>query len=54
MSVRPNQIIAAALEFSPLTNPMKKAVIDVVKNELLTPKGLRSHCKAKRSDFKID
>lgn len=42
MSVRPNQIIAAALEFSPLTNPMKKAVIDVVKNELLTPKGLRS------------
>jgi len=42
MSVRPNQIIAAALQYSPLTNEMKKAVLDVVKNELLTPKGLRS------------
>jgi predicted glycogen debranching enzyme len=41
-TVRPNQIIAAALEFSPLTNPMKKAIIDVVNSELLTPKGLRT------------
>jgi predicted glycogen debranching enzyme len=41
-SVRPNQIIAAALEYSPLDNAMKKGVIDIVKKELLTPKGLRT------------
>jgi predicted glycogen debranching enzyme len=41
-SVRPNQIIAAALTYSPLDSAMKKGVIDIVKKELLTPKGLRT------------
>jgi predicted glycogen debranching enzyme len=41
-SVRPNMIFAAALEYSPLTRMQKRAVIDIVTKELLTPKGLRS------------
>lgn len=41
-TVRPNQVIAVALKYSPLTNEMKKAVLSLAKNELLTPKGLRT------------
>lgn len=41
-SIRPNQIIATALEFTPLEIEQCKTVIDVVKKELLTPKGLRT------------
>ncbi len=41
-SVRPNQVIATSLEFSPLSNEMKKGVLDIVRDELLTPKGLRT------------
>ncbi len=41
-SVRPNQVFTTAFEFSPLSNEQKKAVIDIVRRELLTPKGLRS------------
>jgi predicted glycogen debranching enzyme len=41
-SVRPNQIIAAALDYSPISDDIKRSVIDVVKNELLTPRGLRT------------
>lgn len=41
-SVRPNMVIAAALDYTPLTNDMKKAVVDVVTSELLTPRGLRT------------
>ena len=40
--VRPNQVIACSLEYSPLTDEMKRGVLDVVKGELLTPKGLRT------------
>lgn len=40
--VRPNQVIACSLEYSPLSDEMKHGVLDVVKNELLTPKGLRT------------
>lgn len=40
--VRPNQIIACSLEYSPLTDEMKRKVLDVVKRELLTPRGLRT------------
>ena len=40
--VRPNQVIAAALEFTPINKEMKKRLLDVVKRELLTPKGLRT------------
>ncbi|HDR68649.1 MAG TPA: amylo-alpha-1,6-glucosidase, partial [Bacteroidaceae bacterium] len=41
-SVRPNQIIPVALDFSPLTREMKKSILDVVESELLTPRGLRT------------
>ncbi len=41
-SVRPNQVIAASLEYSPLSGLMKRKVLQVIKGELLTPRGLRS------------
>jgi predicted glycogen debranching enzyme len=41
-SIRPNQVIAASLPFSPLDIDQRKSVIDVVKKELLTPRGLRT------------
>lgn len=40
--VRPNQIFAVALDYSPLTTDQQKGVIDICTRELLTPKGLRS------------
>lgn len=42
LSVRPNQVIPVAMDFSPLTVEMKKSILDVVESELLTPRGLRS------------
>ncbi len=41
-AVRPNQIFAASLPFSPIDDEKKKAVVDIVQQELLTPRGLRS------------
>ncbi len=41
-SVRPSQVVAVAMEFSPLTMEMKKSILDVITAELLTPRGLRS------------
>jgi len=41
-AVRPSQVIATAMEYSPLTIEMKKSVLDVVEGELLTTRGLRS------------
>ncbi len=41
-SVRPNQLIAIAMPYSPLTREEQKGVLDVVKTELLTPKGIRT------------
>lgn len=41
-SIRPNMLIAAALEFSPIDREKQKAVISTVKRELLTPRGLRT------------
>jgi predicted glycogen debranching enzyme len=40
--VRPNQIFTASLMFSPLTIEQQKAVVEVVRRELLTPYGLRT------------
>jgi predicted glycogen debranching enzyme len=42
ISVRPNQVIAAAMIYSPLSAEMKKAILDVSEKELLTPRGLRT------------
>ena len=41
-SVRPNMIIATSFEYSPLSREQKKSVVSTVRNELLTPRGIRS------------
>ena len=41
-TVRPNMVIATALEYSPLDRENQKAILSVVKKQLLTPRGLRS------------
>lgn len=41
-SVRPNMVLAAALEFSPLSKAQRGAVVDLARAELLTPRGLRT------------
>lgn len=41
-SVRPNQIFATSLPFSPLSEEMCNSVIERVKSELLTSRGLRT------------
>jgi predicted glycogen debranching enzyme len=41
-SVRPNQVIATALIYSPLTKEMKKSILSLAKKDLLTPRGLRT------------
>lgn len=40
--VRPNMVIAAALEYSPLSEEQKKSVLSLAKKQLLTPRGLRT------------
>ena len=40
--VRPNQLIACALEYSPADDMEKMAVLNLVKKELLTPRGIRT------------
>ncbi len=41
-TVRPNMVIAAAMEYTPLDREKRKAILSVAKQQLLTPKGLRS------------
>jgi predicted glycogen debranching enzyme len=41
-SVRPNQVLAAALPYSPLDPPAMRAVVEAVRKHLLTPRGLRT------------
>jgi len=41
-SIRPNQILAVSLPFSPLSSQQQKAVTDCVEENLLTPFGLRT------------
>ncbi len=50
-SVRPNQIYAASLPFSPLNKDQKGRLLDVVEKELLTDFGLRT-LNSKHPDFK--
>jgi len=40
--VRPNQVIATSLSYSPLNDEMKRYVLKKVEKELLTPRGLRT------------
>ncbi|MHC4439492.1 MAG: amylo-alpha-1,6-glucosidase [Planctomycetota bacterium] len=41
-SIRPNQVFAVSLKFSPLSQQQQASVIKVVQNHLLTPYGLRT------------
>ena len=41
-SLRPNQIFAVSLNFSPLSQQQQASVVEVVQNHLLTPYGLRT------------
>lgn len=50
-SVRPNMVIAAAMEYNMLDNEKKNSLLEVVKSELLTPKGLRT-LSPKNIDYK--
>ncbi len=42
LSVRPNMVIAIAMDHTPLDRRQRKSVLDVATRELLTPKGLRT------------
>ena len=42
VSLRPNQIIAASLDFTMLDNERSEQVVNVVQSELMTPYGLRT------------
>jgi predicted glycogen debranching enzyme len=46
--LRPNQIFAVSLNFSPLSNEQQKAVVDACAAQLLTPFGLRSLAPGER------
>ncbi len=50
-SIRPNQIFAVSLPFSPLSLQQQKSVVNVVRKELLTPYGLRT-LNAQNSRYK--
>jgi predicted glycogen debranching enzyme len=41
-SVRPNMLFALSLDYSPLSRSQRRAVLNIVTKELLTPKGIRS------------
>lgn len=41
-NVRPNQLFAIGLTYSPLSRKLQRSVLDIVTRELLTPKGIRS------------
>lgn len=41
-SVRPNMVIAAAMEYTPLNLEQQKLILDTVTHQLLTPRGLRT------------
>jgi predicted glycogen debranching enzyme len=41
-SIRPNMVIAAALDYTPLSKEQRKEVLGIVKHQLLTPRGLRT------------
>ncbi|MDR2040597.1 MAG: amylo-alpha-1,6-glucosidase [Bacteroidales bacterium] len=41
-SVRPNQVFATSLPYSPVNDEIKKSILDEVKTQLVTPRGLRT------------
>ena len=51
LSVRPNQVFAVSLKYSPLNDEIKEQVLRIVKKELMTPRGLRT-LSPKSPDYK--
>ncbi len=51
LSVRPNQVFAVSLKYSPLNNEIKEQVLKRIKKELMTPRGLRT-LSPKSPDYK--
>ncbi|MCD4695219.1 MAG: amylo-alpha-1,6-glucosidase, partial [Bacteroidales bacterium] len=41
-AVRPNQVFAASLPYSPITNDIKYLILNRIEQELLTPRGIRT------------
>ncbi|MDR1865505.1 MAG: amylo-alpha-1,6-glucosidase [Bacteroidales bacterium] len=41
-SIRPNQVFATSLPYSPVDDEIKKSILDVVDMQLVTPRGLRT------------
>jgi predicted glycogen debranching enzyme len=41
-SLRPNQVIALSVPFTPVPDDMKKEVLEIIRHDLLTPRGLRT------------
>lgn len=50
-AVRPNQVIACSMQYTPLKDEMIKSVLNIVGKELLTPRGLRT-LSPKHPDYK--
>lgn len=42
MSIRPNQVIATSLPYTPLKENQRKSVLDIITKYLVTPRGLRT------------
>jgi glycogen debranching enzyme len=42
MSIRPNQVIAASLPYTPLKEVQRKSILDIITKYLVTPRGLRT------------
>ena len=51
LSVRPNQVFAVSLKYSPLNDEIKEQVLRIIKKELMTPRGLRT-LSPKSPDYK--
>ncbi|MBE9510996.1 MAG: glycogen debranching enzyme family protein [Bacteroidetes bacterium] len=51
LSVRPNQVFAVSLKYSPLNDEIKEQVLARIKKELMTPRGLRT-LSPKSPDYK--
>ena len=50
-AIRPNQIFAASLPYSMISDEIKKSMLDAVKSQLVTPRGLRT-LSPNDSDYK--
>ncbi|MCX6230281.1 MAG: glycogen debranching enzyme N-terminal domain-containing protein [Bacteroidetes bacterium] len=50
-SIRPNMVIATSLPYSPLSEKIRQLILELIRKELLTPRGLRT-LSPKNPDYK--